>query len=100
MIICACSELGEPPGSPRPPPPVRFADGPLPASPSHRNMVEGPLDLREDLVLAAVRVDRDEVPARAVVLDQRLRLAVVVVEPAVDGVVGVVRAAFDLGTPT
>ena len=44
-----------------------------------------------------VAANRDEVAAHAVVLDQRLGLAVVVVEPALDRLVGVVGASFDLG---
>src|SRR5437667_4236005 len=74
--------------------------GPLRGRPlrgSRGHLFQRCLDLGEDLVLAAGAVDRDEVPTDAVVLDQRLRLPVVVVEPPLDRLVGVVRAPFQLG---
>ena len=39
-----------------------------------RHLLERTLDLGEDFVLAPIRVDADDVSARAVVLDQRLCL--------------------------
>src|SRR5712691_10861297 len=62
----------------------------------NRNLFECLLDLGEDLVLGAVPVDRDEIVARAVVVDQRLRLTMVVLEPRADHLRRVVHAAFDL----
>src|SRR6266568_1314778 len=51
------------------------------------NLLQCRLDLGEDLVLAASPVNRHQVAAYAVVLDQRLRLAVVVLEAAPDRLV-------------
>src|SRR5712692_4797411 len=64
---------------------------------SCRHLLEGGLDLREHLVLGPVSVDGDEVATCPVVLDQRLRLAVIVVEAPLDCLVGVVGTTLELG---
>src|SRR5439155_27016613 len=56
-----------------------------------RHLLQCALDLGEHFVLAAVVMYRDEISLRAVVFEQRLRLAVVVVEPPLNRLVGVVR---------
>src|SRR5881275_824847 len=64
---------------------------------SRRNLLQRGLNLREHLVLTARTVHGHQVTAHAVVLDERLRLAVIVLEPASNAVVGVVGAALELG---
>src|SRR5204863_4161978 len=64
---------------------------------SSRHLLQRALDLGEHFVLAAIPVDRDEISACAVVLDQRLRLTMIVVEPPLYRLVGVIRTAFDFG---
>src|SRR5438477_11671754 len=50
-------------------------------SSSNSHLLQRGLDLGEDLVRLAVGVDRNEDAERAVMLDQRLRLAVIELEP-------------------
>src|SRR5207253_444766 len=59
---------------------------------SNGDLLERSLDLGENLVRRAVSVDRDEDAQGAVVLDQRLRLAVIELQPGADRLRRVVRA--------
>src|SRR5947208_5842237 len=65
----------------------------------NRHLLQRGLDLGEDLVRRSVRVDRDEDAQGAVVLDQRLRLAVVELEPRADRLGRIVRPLFLAGAP-
>src|SRR5438876_106899 len=60
------------------------------------HLLQRGLDLGEDLVLAARPVNRHEAAAYPVVLDQRLGLAVVVLESALDRIVRIVGAPLEL----
>ena len=66
---------------------------------AHPRLVDGLLDLGEDFVLRPVAVDPDEIAEDPVVPDERLRLAVVELEPLLDRLRRVVCPPLFLGAP-
>src|SRR6478672_11117518 len=68
-----------------------------PSESSDCRLLEGFLDLAEDLADAALRMHRDDIGAGAKPFDQRLGFAAVELEPLRDRVGRVVDASLELG---